>query len=320
LGFLGGGGRLRRPPSTTPNKNKPIFKGMQRPMNLILLRREKMDTNINHQEQIGTEGKYAPINGLNMYYEVHGTRQPETVPLVLLHGALSGIGTSFGSVLPAFSNTRQVIAIEQQAHARTADIDRPLRIEQMADDTVALLQQIGVQKADIFGYSMGAGIALDIAIRYPQMVRKQVLAAISYNEEGLHPGLLDGIEQLQPEHLHGSPFHEEYMRTAPRPEDFPTLIERVKEFDSDIHSWPAEAIRSIQSPTMLIFGDSDIVRPEHAVEIFRLLGGGVVGDTVGLPRARLAVLPGTTHITLVHRADWLVSMITEFLDAVVAEE
>jgi pimeloyl-ACP methyl ester carboxylesterase len=264
-------------------------------------------------------GKYAAVNGLKMYYEDHNAGQPEgAIPLVLLHGAFSATETSFGKVLPGLAETRPVIAVEQQGHGRTADIDHPLTIEQMAEDTVALLVQIGVQKADFFGYSMGAGIALDIAVRHPQLVRKLVVASLSYTKDGFHPGMLEGMEKLQPEMLYGSPFHDEYMRLAPRPEDFPRLVTQVKGMNRNIPSWSAEDIRSIQAPTLLIVGDSDIVRPEHAVEIFRLLGGGVIGDNVGLPRSWLAVLPGTTHITLVYRADWLVSMITEFLDAPVS--
>src|SRR5258708_7013504 len=156
-----------------------------------------------------TQGKYANVNGLKMYYEIHGTGRP----LVLLHGALSAIGTSFGKLLPSLAKTRQVIAIEQQAHGHTADIDRPLTIEQMADDTAALLQHIGIEHADIFGYSMGAGIALQIAIGHLDLVRKLVVAAVTYNSDGFHPGLLAGMETLKPEDLAGSPWQEEYART-----------------------------------------------------------------------------------------------------------
>ncbi len=266
-------------------------------------------------------GNYASVNGLEMYYEIHGTRQPEAqTPLVLLHGSLSATGTSFGKVLPGLRKTRQVIAVEQQAHGHTADIDRPLSVEQMAGDTVALLRRIGVDKADFFGYSLGSGIALHIAIRHPDVVRKLVLAGgVTYSRAGFYPGLLEGLEQLQPEHLAGSPFHEEYLRIAPRPEDFSRLIAREKELNRNLRDLSPEEIQSIQAPVLLIIGDSDIVRPEHVAEMFRLLGGGVVGDTVGLPRSRLAVLPGTTHVTVVHRADWLLSMVTEFLDSPMPE-
>lgn len=262
-----------------------------------------------------TQGKYASVNGLNMYYEIHGAGRP----LVLLHGALSAIGTSFGKLLPALAETRQVIAVEQQAHGRTADIDRPLTIAQMAEDTAALLSHIGIEHADIFGYSMGAGIALQIAIGHPDLVHKLVLAAVTYNNDGFHPGLLAGMEHLKPEDLVGSPFQEEYARIAPKPEDWPRLVAKVKQLNRQIPDLPAEAIQTIKAPTLIIIGDSDIVRPEHAIEMFRLLGGGVAGDVVGLPISQLAVLPGTTHVTLVERTDWLLSMITSFLDAPIPE-
>jgi pimeloyl-ACP methyl ester carboxylesterase len=260
-------------------------------------------------------GNYAEVNGLNMYYEIHGTGQP----LVLLHGAFSAIGTSFGKVLPSLAETRRVIAVELQAHGRTADIDRPLRYELMADDTAALLRHLKIEHADLFGYSIGAGVALQVAIRHPEAVRKLVLASATYNSGGLHPGVLAGIEHLTPEALAGTPFQEEYARTAPNPEDWPTLIAKMKELDGKVQDWLPEDVRSIEAPTLLIIGDSDIVRPEHAVEMFRLFGGGVAGDVAGLPNSQLAVLPGTTHVTLVNRADWLLSMIGEFLDAPMPE-
>lgn len=254
---------------------------------------------------------YAPVNGLAMYYEVHGTGRP----LVLLHGNLSAINVDFGRILPSFAKSRQVVAVEQQAHGHTADIDRPLSIRLWAEDTVALLRHLGIEQADVFGYSSGSAVAMQIAIEHPELVGKLVLASASYRLDGLHPGLLDGIQQLQPEHLAGTPFQEEYARIAPNPDDWPTLISKIKQMDADLPEWSPEDIQAIKAPTLLIIGDSDIVRPEHAVEMFRLLGGGVVGDIAGLPRSRLAVLPGTTHITLVHRGDWLSSMVGEFLDA-----
>jgi pimeloyl-ACP methyl ester carboxylesterase len=260
-------------------------------------------------------GNYVSVNNLNMYYEIHGTGQP----LVLLHGAFSAIGTSFGKVLPSLANSRQVIAFEMQAHGRTADIDRPLSIEQMADDTAAALQHLGIEEADFFGYSMGGSVALQVAIRHPQMVRKLVLASVTYNKSGVHSGLMEGLAQMKPEMMFGSPWHEEYMQIAPRPEDFAALFAKKTQMDRETQDLPAEAIEAIEAPTLLIIGDSDIVRPEHAVEMFRLVGGGVMGDLVGLPNSQLAILPGTTHVTLVDRAEWLVSMIGEFLDAPMPE-
>src|SRR5687767_10567982 len=269
-------------------------------------------------EQPNTNGKsgYVSVNGLDMYYEIHGEGQP----LVLLHGAFSAIGTSFGKMLPGLSKARQVIAFELQAHGRTADIDRPMTLACMADDVAAALQVLGVPQADVFGYSMGSDVALQLVIRHPDVVRKLALASASYTLSGVHPGLLDGLGEMNPEVMYGSPWHEEYMRIAPRPEDFNRLFAKKMEMDRQFQDIPAETIRAIKAPTLLIIGDSDLIRPEHAVEMFRLLGGGVFGDTpAGLPNSQLAVLPGTSHVTLVDRADWLVSMIDAFLDAPVKE-
>jgi pimeloyl-ACP methyl ester carboxylesterase len=260
---------------------------------------------------------YASVNGLRMYYEIHGTGQP----LVLLHGAFSAIGTSFGALLPTLAKTRQVIAFELQGHGRTADIDRPLTLEGMADDVAAALQQLGINKADIFGYSMGAAVALHVVIRHPDVVRKLVLASVSYNLGGIHPGLMEGLGEMRPEMMFGSPWHEEYIRIAPNPEYFATLFAKKTQMDRGIQDLPAETIRAIKAPTLLIIGDSDLIRPEHAVEMFRLLGGGVFGDTpAGLPNSRLAVLPGTSHVTVVYQADLLLSIIPPFLDAPMPEK
>ena len=255
---------------------------------------------------------YAPVNGLQMYYEVHGTGQP----LVLLHGAFSAIGTSFGGLLPGLAKTRQVIAFELQAHGRTADIERPMSLEQMADDVAAALGHLGIERADIFGYSMGAGVALHLVMRHPEVVRKLVLASVTYSLNGIHAGLMEGLGEMKPEMMVGSPWHEEYMRIAPHPEQFARLFAKKGQMDRGIQDVPAETIRAIQAPTLLIIGDSDLVRPEHAVEMFRLLGGGVFGDTpAGLPKSQLAVLPGTSHVTVVQRVDMLLAMIPPFLDA-----
>src|SRR5262245_32468775 len=265
------------------------------------------------------KGSYASVNGLKLYYEIHGSGRP----LVLLHGGLSTIETSFSKVLPAFAQTRPVIAIEQQAHGHTADIDRPLTDQQMADDTATLLHQLTIETADFFGYSLGSEIALEIAMRHPNLVRKLVLASPAYRRDGVYSEIWEGIETSKVEDLAGSVFQAAYARAAPKPEDWPTLIAKNKQHDREFRGWSPEEIQAIKAPTLLIIGDSDIVRPEHAVELFRLLGGGVgggvVGDVAGLPNAQLAVLPGTTHLTLVERAEWLLSMMTMFLDAPMPE-
>src|SRR5829696_8771987 len=158
-------------------------------------------------------GSYVSVDGLEMYYEIHGTGEP----LVLLHGAFSAIGTSFGNVLPKLAESRRVIAFEMQAHGRTADIDRPMSMEQMADDTVAALNQLGVENADFFGFSMGAGIALQIVIRHPEGVRKLVLASVTYNENCFHSGRIDSFAQIKPEKIYGSHRNEKYMLIAAKP-------------------------------------------------------------------------------------------------------
>ncbi len=267
-----------------------------------------------------SKGGYAEVNGLNMYYEVHGTGRP----LVLLHGAYMTID-AMGEVLPRLAESRQVIAVELQAHGRTADVDRPLAYESMADDVAALLRHLEVEEADVFGFSMGGGVALQVAIRHPELVRKLVVASASYTSDSMHPELLEMIPSITPEVFAGSPIETDYLRTAPNPDDFPTLVAKLKQLDMEPFAWPPEDVRGIAAPTLLIVGDSDAVRLEHAVELFRLLGGGVMGDLAGLPKSRLAVLPGTTHFIppgsgILDRADWLLTIIPPFLDAPMPEE
>jgi pimeloyl-ACP methyl ester carboxylesterase len=257
-----------------------------------------------------TKGNYAMVNGLELYYEIRGTGEP----IVVLHGAFMTINT-MGNFVSELAKTRQVIAVELQAHGHTGDIDRPLSYEAMADDVAVLLEQLQLKQADIFGYSMGAGVALQVAVRHPEVVRKLVLASVYTHPDGYYPEVLESTAQLTPEMFAGSPIIEEYQQIAPDPENFPTLVNKIKELDTAFSGWPSEAIQTIRAPTLLVIGDSDVVRPEHAVEMFRLLGGGVPGDLMGLPNAQLAVLPGTTHITVMERAEWLVSMMTPFLES-----
>jgi pimeloyl-ACP methyl ester carboxylesterase len=163
---------------------------------------------------------------------------------------------------------------------------------------------------------MGAGVALHLVIRHPEVVRKPVLASVTYDMSGVHPGLMEGQADMKPEMMHGSPWHQEYMRITPYPEDFARLFAKKTQMDREIANMPAETINAIQAPTLLLIRDSDLVRPEHAVEMFRLLGGGVFGDTpAGLPKSQLAILPGTAHTTIVQRTDLLLSIIPAFLDA-----
>ncbi len=267
-----------------------------------------------------TKGNYAEVNGLRMYYEVRGSGEP----LVLLHGAYMTI-EAMGELLPGLAETRRVIAVEQQGHGRTADVDRPITYEGMADDTVALLRQLGIDGADVFGFSMGGGVALQLAIRHPGRVRKLVVASASYTSDGMQPELHAMVPSITPEMFAGSPIETAYLEVAPNPGDFPALVEKLKRLDMTPFDWPARDIRGIEAPALIVVGDADAISLEHAVEMFRLLGGGVMGDLDGLPKSQLAVLPGTTHFIppgsgVLDRHDWLLAIIPPFLDAPIPEE
>jgi pimeloyl-ACP methyl ester carboxylesterase len=260
---------------------------------------------------------YADINGLKMFYEIRGAADPAKVPVVLLHGAISATGTSFGPLPDLLAQTRQVIAVEQQGHGRTADIDRPMSVQAMADDTLALLASLGIGQADLFGYSLGAGIALNIITSHPGVVRKAVLASVTYDHTGLHPDMLGGPESAEPADPPGRdlqvPFEQEYRKLAPHPGNWPALLAKVQAME--LPALTPQAISAIGLPVLLVIGDSDIVTPEHAVAMFRLLGGGVLGDLAPMPPSQLAVLPGTSHIGVTGRTDMLMTMIPPFLDA-----
>jgi pimeloyl-ACP methyl ester carboxylesterase len=246
---------------------------------------------------------YAPVNGLRMYYEIHGTVKGNDPPLVLLHGGGSTIDTSFGKVLPSLAKTRQVIAFEQQGHGHTVDIDRPFSFEQSADDAAALLRHLKIGNADFFGYSNGGNIALQIAIRHPESVRKLVIASAMFKRDGLYPVFWESMKHATLESMPAE-LKEAYIKVAPHPEQLPTFHDKSVRRMLEFKDWRPEDLQKIGAPTMVMIADGDIVRPEHAVEMFRLL-----------PHAQLAVLPGTDHMTLVNRAEWQVSMIEAFLDA-----
>ena len=247
---------------------------------------------------------YAPVNGLKMYYEIHGTVNGNDPPLVLLHGGGSTIETSFGKVLPALAKTRQVIAFEQQGHGRTADIvDRPFTFEQSADDTADLLRHLNIGKADFLGYSNGGHIALQIAISHPDLVRKLIVESAMFQRDGSDPGFWKSFENAKQDDM-PLELQKAYLGVAPHPEDLPTFFTKSVQRMLHFKGWTTEAIRLISAPTLVMIGDRDIVRPEHAVLMFRLF-----------PNAQLAILPGTDHMTFVNRSDWLVPMIGTFLDS-----
>ena len=226
-----------------------------------------------------TKGDYAEVNGLRMYYEVHG----EGRPLVVLHGAYMTVD-AMGSILPGLAESRRVIVPEMQGLGRTADIERPITYEGMADDVAALIRHLGLDRPDAFGYSMGGGVALQLAIRHPGSVRRLVVASASYTSEGMQPELHEMIPTITPEMFSGSPMEASYQDLAPNPEDFPTLVEKLKRLDMTPFDWPSEDVRGIGAPTMIVVGDSDAVRLEHAVEMFRLLAGRGHGGSLRVAR------------------------------------
>jgi pimeloyl-ACP methyl ester carboxylesterase len=185
-----------------------------------------------------TKGDYAEVNGIRMYFEVHGTG----LPLVLLHGAYMTVD-AMGSILPGLAKSRRVIVPEMQGHGRTADIDRPITYEEMSDDVAALLGHLGIEEADAFGYSMGGGVALQLAIRHPGLLRKLVVASASYTSDGLQPELHEMVPTITPEMFAGSPMEAAYQELAPNPEDFPTLVEKLKRLDMTPFAWSAENVR-----------------------------------------------------------------------------
>src|SRR5438067_12255288 len=212
-----------------------------------------------------SKSSYARVNGLNMYYEIHGEGQP----LVLLHGALSAISTSFGKVLPQLSSTRQVIAVELQAHGHTADIDRPLTYEQMADDTAALINHLGLERADVFGVSVGGGVALQTAIRHPEVVRKLVVASGSFSSDGEYPEIHAMEASFHPDAPFLSHLREVYVSVAPRQEDWSHLVTKMRQLLVSHYDWTQD-VAAIQAPTLIIIGDADTVRLAHVVELFEL--------------------------------------------------
>lgn len=252
---------------------------------------------------------YAAVNDLEMYYEIHGSGDP----IVVLHGAYMNADT-MAPFVQLLAGNYQVIVPEAQAHGRTGDIDRPLSYEAMADDVAALLDTLGIEKADVFGYSMGGSTALQVAIRHPEKVNKLIVVSATYKSEGVYPEMLAMFPTITPEMFAGSPMETEYMRLAPNKENWPVLVQKLVDLDSAAQDWPAADVQAITAPTLIVIGDADIVKPDHAVEMYRLRGGDVASDMVGMPESRLAIIPGTNHIGVMFKPDLLAAFVTDFLN------
>jgi pimeloyl-ACP methyl ester carboxylesterase len=242
------------------------------------------------------EGQYASVNGLKMYYEIHGTGQP----LVSLHGAFG-----FANPLPALAQGRKVIAVEMQGHGHTGDIDRDMTIEQLADDLAALLDHLEVAQADFFGYSLGGNVALAVAIRHPQRVRKLVINGSNAGPiaDTYEPETYQQFKNL-PANFAPPMLKGPYDQVAPNPANWPVLVTKIKKMGLEFQGFSREDMKSITAQVLITLGDRDGVRLEHAVEMYRQI-----------PNAQLAVFPGTDHFLIFQRPDELLPVITKFLDA-----
>ena len=257
------------------------------------------------------EKGYAPVNGLKMYYEIYG----EGKPLVLIHGAFMTINTNFGDMIPELSKNRKVIALELQGHGRTADIDRPFSAETMADDVAALLQYLKIETADIFGYSLGGEVALQMGIRHLQMVRRLIVVSAAYKSDGWTPQTRAVFPLLKPEFFTGTPVKKAYDSLAPDPKQFPELVNKIKIMSTTPFDFTDEKIKSIKCPVLIMIADGDGVLPEHALALYRLLGGDYMMDFGPIHKTQLAIFPGSSHISIMMHTEWMLPMMNAFLDA-----
>lgn len=250
------------------------------------------------------KGGYASVNGLKMYYEIHGSGRP----LVLLHGAF-GFIEGWATVLPTLAKTHQVIAIELQGHGHTHDLDRPLTFEQMAEDTAQLLQQLKIKDADFFGYSMGGTVALGIGIRHPELVRKLAIygSCAGSPKETYEPEAYKQYQSLSADFA-PKELKEPYDRLAPDPARWPVLVTKIKNMGRDFKGYSAAELKALKAPVLIMMGDRDVVRPEHAVAMYRLI-----------PNAQLAILPGGDHFMLWTSPDRILAVLTQFLEAPMPE-
>src|SRR5215510_15510374 len=254
---------------------------------------------------------YAPVGGLKMYYEIHGSGEP----VVLLHGAFMAISGDWNDWIKELSKTRKVIAIEMQGHGRTADTGRDFTYDNLADDVAALLDYLKIPSADIIGYSLGGGVALNCAIRHPDKVHKVVSISAVFRQNGWTKEGLDAFPQLTAEVFKGTPIEADYKRLSPTPNEFPNFVKRVLSVDLKPHDFGADKFKATKAPMFFIHGDADGVRLDYIAETFRLKGGEIYGDLRSRSASRLAILPDTTHVTLMNRTSIIIPMVNDFLDA-----
>jgi pimeloyl-ACP methyl ester carboxylesterase len=249
-----------------------------------------------------------------MYYEVHGDGG---TPLLLLHGGLFDIEQQFGALIPSLSAGRRVIATDFQGHGRTNDIDRPLGTPALASDVIGLLEHLGVDKVDVFGFSVGGAVALDLAINHPELVRKLIVSSVSFRPEGDRGGNAEAVAEMTVDMIAGTPMEERYLAVSPHPdrEHLQGLLDKLARYGEGEAGWSDDDIRAIAAPTLFTVGDCDMVKLDHAVKFLRLRGGDVNGDFEGVPASQLAVFPGTTHFFGLARTDLVRDVVITFLDA-----
>jgi len=252
-------------------------------------------------------GQRAKVNGMQMYYEVSGKGEP----LVVLHGAYMNI-PAMGAIIPELAKTHRVYALEFQGHGRTNDIDRPITYPNLADDVAAFMDAVGLKKADVFGYSMGAGAGLQLAIRHPEKVNRLVVASVAYDARGFQPEFTAMIPQMSVE-MFPPQLEQEYRKLAVNPNGFRALATKLIQLEKEPLAWEAD-VKALKLPVFIIAGDADVATLEHTVAMFRLLGGGGMGD-MGKPLAqsRLAILPASSHTAVITQVSLLHPMIEQFL-------
>ena len=254
---------------------------------------------------------YTPVNGLKMYYEIHGSGEP----VVLLHGAFMAITGDWNDWIGDLSKTRKVIAVELQGHGRTADIVRDMTYDNLSDDVAGLLDYLKIPNADLVGYSLGAGVAIECAIRHPEKVRKVVSISAPISRDGWVQEANDAWLNFNWEMFKGTPVETEWKKLNPAPDKFADFFNHVKATALRPYDFGADKLKATKAPMFFIHGDADGVRLDHIMEMFRLKGGGIFGDMHPRSESRLAILPDTTHVTLMNRRSTIVPMVNDFLDA-----
>jgi pimeloyl-ACP methyl ester carboxylesterase len=255
-----------------------------------------------------------PANGVDYYYEIHGAGEP----LLLLHGGLGSIDMFAGSVLPALAKTRQVIAVDLHGHGRTTLGDRPIDLIDIGNDLAQVLRELGLEQVDVAGYSFGGGAGLRLAIQHPAVVRRLTIISAPYAQDGFFPEMLPqqaAVGAAMAEHMKETPMYTSYVAVAPNPNDFPRLLDRMGELMRRPYDWSDE-VKRLPMPVMLVYGDSDMMRPEHIVQFYQLLGGGLKDagwQREHMSRNRLAILPDVTHYEMFLSPD-LAPTILPFLD------